>query len=274
MAPWPPCAWSLSSLARPSLFGGTAVGRLCLSQCRHQGIKVVLRGKAGLKQAEPVSALSSHLFFDGDGKCMEEAQRAEQRQEPLQAQRRFEEAAQLWQLGTKYSTYHIHCIIARRSGYERSRIGGREALAAEAWAEARPRVERKLREVAQSSLPGLRQAACALSSGLPWTRWPLGPGRAPNPKAALSLSRVARVTVTRHPTRSPASTASASVRGTGALASSARWPWSPSACSARPRRLRDERGVKRGGKRSELVLERRVVTGETPTGCSAPHRGI
>ena len=107
MAPWPPCAWSLISLARPSLFGGTAVGRLCLSQCRHQGIKVVLRGKAGLKQAEPVSALSSHLFFDGDGKCMEEAQRAEQRQEPLQAQRRFEEAAQLWQLGTKYSTYHI-----------------------------------------------------------------------------------------------------------------------------------------------------------------------
>eukprot|EP00439_Symbiodinium_sp_Y106_P080202 s351_g18.t5 len=45
--------------------------------------------------------------------CLEEAQRAEQRQEPLQAQRRFEEAAQLW-----------------------SRIGGREALAAEAWAEA------------------------------------------------------------------------------------------------------------------------------------------
>ncbi|CAE7945210.1 cysK [Symbiodinium sp. KB8] len=43
----------------------------------------------------------------------QEAQRAEQRQEPLQAQRRFEEAAQLW-----------------------SRICGREALAAEAWAEA------------------------------------------------------------------------------------------------------------------------------------------
>ncbi|CAE7395533.1 Egln3 [Symbiodinium sp. CCMP2456] len=79
--------------------------------CSAQPVKAVVGGcRSRWPHGRRVPGASAALRAQA---CLEEAQRAEQRQEPLQAQRRFEEAAQLW-----------------------SRICGREALAAEAWAEA------------------------------------------------------------------------------------------------------------------------------------------
>ena len=135
-------------------------------------------------------------------------------------------------LATRHEVLNVayHCILQCPC---RSRICGREALAAEAWAEATlPTVVLKLQKVPGSRLFLLRLAACALSSGLLWTQWP-GPGRVAAACAILRVHDGSRLSPC--PARWPASTASASVHGTGALASSARWRWSPSACSAPPR---------------------------------------